>query len=124
MRKYFALETARGVDSSSHVGGRIYYQRKIWFGLPDYDEKDHYRTVGSYNAFFYGKHRNNVTESRQFTGHAEIEEEQYNFPNQSEPVTVGTLYDFFDFIGFDNKTKRYLSGERILKWNVKLGKFV
>ena len=114
MRDMFILETSK--DRTN------YYQRKIYFQLHDVKDPGFYRAVGSFNALFHSRnHRKNITELRQFTEHDMEFVDSYRTTAPS--VTVGNLYDFFDLIGFDNKTKKYASGERILKWSKKENKF-
>lgn len=95
------------------------YQRKIYFEQPQCGEPNFYRTTIISSGFFHGKGaRANVTELRQFTLHRIIEEQSYPFATDS--ITVDGLHGFFAEIGYDYKTKKYASGERIKKWNGKM----
>lgn len=91
-------------------------QTKIYFERPDVSEPGFYRTTTILSGFFHGRGaRANVTELRQFTIHQIEEDEFYQFATHH--ITVDGLHGFFAEIGYDYKTKKYASGERIKKWN-------
>lgn len=107
MRPIFVLETGRSVN----------YQRKVFFSIPQVGDKGFYRTIGSFTAFFHSRrNRKNITERRQFTEHEISHVSMYNNTTEHD-VTLHDFDEFLLFIGFDNKTKKYISGERILKWD-------
>ncbi|AKF13272.1 hypothetical protein PHIN3_5 [Sinorhizobium phage phiN3] len=93
------------------------FQRKIYFERPDPTEKGFYRTTTILSGFFHGRGaRANVTEKRQFTYHGINEDDLYTYTTDPS-ITVDGLHGFFAEIGYDYRTKKYASGERIKKWN-------
>lgn len=123
MYRHFALEThfQSGID-----------QRVYWFTRPDPMEYGFYKHVIQLSVFFHrsakDRKRYNVTNIRQFTCHQENEIDFYSsvmgIPLIREEIQCKDINDFFNKIGFDYKTKTYISGERIKKWNNKLNIFV
>lgn len=114
--------------------------REIWYlyRQPDVYEKGFYREVGSLNCFFHGgrtrknkDHRthtyNNWTNKRFFTLKDEWEHQnaidiaamfkEKHGVNLAVPPPIDqmrvfeNLYEFYDFIGYDYKAKRYLDPE-------------
>lgn len=121
MRLFYVVET------NKLTGNQTFYTLSI----PDVTEKDFYRTVTSLNAFFYhgGKNCYNVTDERQFSIYRENEWNAYGpFKLLNEYLDIDIdilikpensnllLYDFYQKIGFDRKTKTYLTGEAIAIW--------
>lgn len=85
--------------------------------LPDIGEDGFYRAVGSVNAFFNSLRnpKANVTEVRQFThdheDDAAIRKQFLKDVDWNNLRTFGSIWEFYDFIGYDYKTRTYRSGE-------------
>ncbi len=99
--------------------------------LPDLKDDGFYRTIRSFSGFFQSV-RNphaNVTEIRQFTYHdhreIEFKKDFYRFNKTIDwdnLKTFESLWSFYDFIGYNYKTRKYKSGE-VLK-SFKNGRFI
>jgi hypothetical protein len=128
-RKYYASE---------HTFGELGDLRYIGFTVPG---QHFYRMTTSLNAFFTAGRggnkklstpRPNVTNIRSFQIKFDLNELEIwkKYINDGLEVSfevvddVGTLYDFYDFIGFDRKTRRYTTGEKMLRFNYETCQFV
>jgi hypothetical protein len=113
-RKFLIIETYFGENRQQN----FYYLM-----LPDLQDKA-YRSSISFNAFFYSTRspQSNVTNVRQFTAshESEIKYRKVFFKNVDwdNLKTFDSIWDFYKFIGYNYKTRKYESGERMrpLKW--------
>lgn len=104
-RKFLVIETFFGERKQNH-----YYLM-----LPKVRDKGFYRSVMSFNAFFNSTRRPkaNVTEVRQFTAdnHIDIQMEFNKNVDWDNLQTFESIWDFYKFIGYDYKTRKYASQE-------------
>jgi hypothetical protein len=113
MRKHLVIETF-----FAEVRQNFYYLM-----LPDVREDGFYRAVSSYNAFFNGMRnpKANVTEVRQFTSDHEIgiqvRKQFLKNVDWDNLRTFQSIWEFYDFIGYDHKARKYKSGEVMKVWN-------
>jgi hypothetical protein len=93
-----------------------YGPRRRWrLHLPRAFEKNGYRQVTSFNAFFNGMNRYNWKNPKGkyvlYTAHLEAEYHHFwlhpAMPKDQTPVDVFSIWDFYKAIGFDYKSKRY-----------------
>lgn len=94
---------------------------------PTVYDKGFNQYVTRINCFFHrmakDNIRYNVTRFRQFTRHDDFEVKSYR-PTVTEEMTLETLNDFFEKVGFNYKTKTWKRvGETCRKWNNETGKF-
>jgi hypothetical protein len=89
--------------------------------LPGVTEQGFYRAVSSFNAFFHSMRnpKANVTEIRQFTSCQEIDIQKKFLPNVdwNNLKIFNSIWEFYDFIGYNYKTRKYKSGEINKVWN-------
>jgi hypothetical protein len=92
-------------------------QNFYYLMLPGVREDGFYRAVMSFSAFFQSM-RNphaNVTEVRQFTAHMEDEIEfrkrLFKDVDWERLRTFASIWEFYKFVGYDYKTRKYRSGE-------------
>lgn len=91
--------------------------------MPKTSDNGYYRAASSFNAFFNSTRnpKANVTEVRQFT--ADIEEDIKHRKALFKDVDWDNLHifeniwEFYDFIGWDRKARKYKSGETLKTWN-------
>ncbi len=92
---------------------------------PDFNEPNFYRQSMAKNAFFWSM-RNPIahsTEVRQFTYHQRKDE---IFLHQLLTPILKTFHgikEFFEYIGYDPKTRKYSSGEKMRVWDKKLSRY-
>ncbi len=117
MRLYYVLQTGFVPE----VPAQTVYE----FLHPQASDQGHYRMTTALNAFFYSQnHRKNITVIRQFSLHHSFEELKYTLVSNVPIITLPSLYDFFEYVGYDRATKTYASGERIKKWSNAKSRFV
>lgn len=91
--------------------------------LPKGKENGFYRAVSSVNAFFNSMRnpKANVTEVRQFTADdevgIEIRKKFLKDVDWDNLKTFKGIWDFYKFVGYDYKTRKYKSGETLKVWN-------
>ena len=75
-------------------------------------EASDYRSLTSLNAFFYGTKGYNVSKTRLFNGSRKFEwlEEKLREENPDRKPTIvhETIWDFYKYIGYDYKHKKYV----------------
>lgn len=72
-----------------------------------------YRQVTSFNAFFYSRsHPRNWTNKRLFIARSPDELLSHEKLAATSATKLTDIYEFFNMIGYDYKSKTYLSGER------------
>jgi hypothetical protein len=108
-RKYLVIETF-----FKETKQNFYYLM-----LPDVRDDGFYRAATSYNAFFNSikKPKANVTDVRQFTSDDElgIEIRKKHEPRSIDwdnLQTFASIWEFYKFIGYDYKSRKYKSGEK------------
>jgi hypothetical protein len=81
-----------------------------------------YRTITSLNAFFHarGAHYRNWTDKRLFTLKSEreyeLEKNRGLLLDDGEPIIpVPSLFGFYREIGYDRVTKKYTTGEKMVR---------
>ena len=117
MRLYYVLQTGFVPE----IPAQTVYE----FLHPQVSDPGHYRMTTSLNAFFHSQNnRKNITVHRQFSLHHSFKELKYALVRDVPIITLPSLYDFFDYVGYDRKTKKYASGERIKKWSDAKSRFV
>lgn len=100
-------------------------QNFYYLMLPDVGEDGFYRAVSSFNAFFNSMRnpKANVTAVRQFTAdyeddiHHRRDSVLYKDVDWDNLRTFDSIWDFYKFIGYDHKTRKYKSGEAKKVWN-------
>jgi hypothetical protein len=91
--------------------------------LPDVGEDGFYRDTMSFSAFFQScrNPRANVTEVRQFTYMAAYEiqfAKKYRANVDWDNLkTFESIWEFYDFIGYDRHARKYKSGEAMKRWD-------
>ena len=93
-------------------------QNYYWLCLPQVSENGFYRQATSFNGFFNSTsyRRPNVTEVRQFTYDFDRRHFLKGIDWDNLPV-FETIHKFFEHIGYDYKTRKYRSGERMKIWD-------
>lgn len=93
--------------------------------LPETRENGFYRAVSSVNAFFNSirNPKANVTAVRQFTADYEVEvqfrKKFFKNIDWDNLRTFDSIWEFYNFIGYDYKNRKYKSGETLKIWNGK-----
>jgi hypothetical protein len=84
-------------------GGTHCYHR---FVLPAVTENGFYRTIRSFSAFFHSNKKRNWTAKRLFSAHRQ--DEPITFFDPTLPmIQHESLWDFYNYIGYDKKTKKF-----------------
>lgn len=98
-------------------------QTFFWVSMPEVREPGFYRAAVSFNAFFNSMRnpKANVTEVRQFT--ADLEDDAAVRMKFRPDVgwdqlrTFASIWEFYRFVGYDHRRRRYNSGERMKWWD-------
>lgn len=112
---------------SKHLIIETYFNERkqnfYYLMLPNVTEDGFYRSVRSFNGFFNGTRdpKANVTEIRQFTCTYEYEikfrKEFFKDVDWDNLKTFDSIWSFYEFIGYNYKTRKYASGEVLRVWN-------
>lgn len=91
--------------------------------LPDVTEQGFYRAVMSFSGFFQSTRnpKANVTEVRQFTVDDDdgilLRKKFIKDVDWNNLKCFASIWDFYKYIGYDYKTRKYNSGEKQKVWN-------
>lgn len=87
--------------------------------IPEFKEKDFYRIGVSFDAFFHSTRERNKSDKyffyHRYTEDWEKDDLLYKMIEESENnlprIEHKSLWDFYDYIGYDRKRKKYLKGD-------------
>lgn len=91
--------------------------------LPDVRDDGFYRSMRSFNAFFNSLRspKANRTAVRQFTytptEEIKFKKKYMKSVDWQNLKTFDSIWDFYEFIGYDYKARKYRSGEVMQRWN-------
>lgn len=74
-------------------------------------EASDYRSIMSLNAFCFGSKSYNVSKTRMFIGHRKLEwleEKLRENPDRKPTIIHDTIWDFYKYIGYDYKKKKFV----------------
>lgn len=78
-----------------------------WIVDIDLGESCNYRSRTSLNAFFYGKHKRNVTKDFLYYGKPLSEAIELENLNPDTVEKVESIWKFYEIIGYDYKKKKF-----------------